>query len=194
MQMWWTGYALVAGALSLTAGASTAGPYDSQMKVFYETSIRPWADTPAVLAAVEAQNVQTAGYSQDDIDRLDKEWRDQIGAASAPLIDAVTGHPASDVLRNRLIEMRGAVTEIIVMDARGLNVATSSIPSDYWQGDEAKYQETFSRGPGALHLGDVEFDESSQKYQAQMSFPLLDPETGTPIGAMTVAVDAEEFM
>jgi hypothetical protein len=89
--------------------------------------------------------------------------------------------------------MGGAVTEIIVMDALGLNVATSGVPSDYWQGDEAKHQQTYGVGPDAVHFGDIEYDESSQKYQAQISFTLSDPDTNAPIGAMTVAVDAEEF-
>ncbi|SIO43701.1 hypothetical protein SAMN05444722_2143 [Rhodovulum sp. ES.010] len=186
--------ALVAGAFWSVAAAATAGPYDADMKTFFETSVRPWTGDPVVLNAVIAQNAKTAGHSQDDIDRLDREWRDQIGAASSPLIDRITGHPASEALRARLVDMRGAVTEIIVMDARGLNVATSSVPSDYWQGDEAKHRQTYGKGPNAIHLGEIEYDESSQKYQAQISFPLLDPETGTPIGAMTVAVDAEEFM
>ena len=86
------------------------------------------------------------------------------------------------------------ITEVIVMDAKGLNVAASGATSDYWQGDEAKYQETYPKGPGAVHFGEVEFDESSQTYQAQISITVTDPDTGRPIGAMTVGVDAEVLL
>jgi hypothetical protein len=80
------------------------------------------------------------------------------------------------------------------MDARGLNVAASTPTSDYWQGDEAKFTDTYSQGPGAIHVGDVEFDESTQSYQGQVSIVVVDPDTGNPIGAITVGLNAEALM
>ncbi|NDK37021.1 hypothetical protein [Rhodovulum sulfidophilum] len=183
--------ALLGGGYACVA---QAGEFDSQMRAFYEASVTFWSDAPQILDAVAAQNARTANMTQDDIDLLDRQWVAEIGAVSEPLIESVTRNPVSDFLREQLMALEGAVTEIIVMDARGLNVATSSVPSDYWQGDEAKYQKTFGVGPHGMHFGEVEFDESSMKYQAQISFTLVDPVSGRPIGAMTVAVDAEEFL
>ena len=40
---------------------------------------------------------------------------------------------------------------------------------------------------------EVELDESTQTYQAQLSFTLVDPATGAAIGAVTVGVNAETF-
>ena len=80
------------------------------------------------------------------------------------------------------------------MDAQGLNVAASSVTSDYWQGDEAKHQETYGKGAGAVHFSAIEFDESSQMYQAQISISLSDPDSGAVIGAMTIGVDADSLM
>ena len=45
-----------------------------------------------------------------------------------------------------------------------------------------------------MHHGEVAFDESSQAYQAQVSFTISDPKTGRPIGAMTVGLNAELLM
>ena len=87
----------------------------------------------------------------------------------------------------------GRITEIILMDSRGMNVAVSDITSDFWQGDEAKYQETYLVGADAVHVGEVELDESSQTYQAQVSFVVTDPQTGESIGAVTVGLNAAEF-
>jgi hypothetical protein len=85
----------------------------------------------------------------------------------------------------------GLFTEIFVTDSVGLNVAASDVTSDYWQGDEAKFTESFGAGPGAVHLGEIEFDESTQMYQSQVSVPVLDPESGAPIGAATFGVNVE---
>ncbi len=79
------------------------------------------------------------------------------------------------------------------MDALGLNVAASGVTSDYWQGDEDKYSKSYGAGPGAVFVDAIEFDESSQSYQGQVSFSLTDPVTGQMIGAVTVGLNAEAF-
>ena len=101
------------------------------------------------------------------------------------------GAPASA----RLVAARdgavGLFTEIFAMDDKGLNVAASDVTSDYWQGDEAKWKSTYAVGAGAVHISEVEFDESSQSYQAQVSVTVVDPDSGAPIGALTVGVNVE---
>ncbi|MEM9268058.1 MAG: hypothetical protein AAGA78_03855, partial [Pseudomonadota bacterium] len=81
------------------------------------------------------------------------------------------------------------VTEVFVMDNKGLNVGQSEITSDLWQGDEAKWQETFGEVQGTMHVSDVEFDESTGFYQTQVSMPALDPVTGEALGAITFGVN-----
>jgi hypothetical protein len=80
-----------------------------------------------------------------------------------------------------------------MMDARGLNVAASSVTSDYWQGDEEKFTATYPLGPDAVHISEVEFDESTQTFQAQVSLPVTDPATGAVIGAITIGVAADRL-
>jgi hypothetical protein len=70
-------------------------------------------------------------------------------------------------------------------------VAQSDITSDYWQGDEEKWAEVYPKGAGALHLSEVEQDESTQIYQSQISMPVVDPADGAVIGAVTVGVNVE---
>lgn len=99
----------------------------------------------------------------------------------------------SDFLKERVDAAGGVITEILVMDSRGLNVAVSTLTSDYWQGDEAKYTETYGKGPDAWHVSEIDYDESTQLYQAQVSLTLIDPATSTPIGAATIGLNAEAF-
>jgi hypothetical protein len=77
------------------------------------------------------------------------------------------------------------------MDNKGLNVGQSGITSDYWQGDEAKWQKTYGKGPDAILIDDVEFDESSQTFQSQVSLPVVDSISGEVIGAVTVGVNMD---
>ena len=46
------------------------------------------------------------------------------------------GNAASAYLKTVQDESMGKYAEIFAMDAKGLNVAQSTLTSDYWQGDE----------------------------------------------------------
>lgn len=183
-------FALALACLAAPAGATTV---EVQARQLLDDDLRAWAADPAVAAAIIAQNAANTGLDAAQIEALDQAWRAEIGQATQPTIAPVMTNAASDVLRARIAASGGRVTEAFVMDALGLNVATASATSDYWQGDEAKFSETYPKGAEAMHLGEVEFDESSQSYQMQISFTVTDPASGAPIGAMTVAVDAEQM-
>ncbi|TCP42457.1 hypothetical protein [Rhodovulum marinum] len=178
----------------LAASTAQAGEFDTQMAAYLDSSVRGWASDPIIIQAITAQNATTASFDQAQIDGLDTSWRAQVGSSDASLIEPVITGPVADFLRANMAAAGGKITEIILMDAKGLNVAASGVTSDYWQGDEAKHADTFGVGPDAVHFGDIEFDESSQRYQAQISFTITDPASGAPIGAMTVAVEGEAFM
>ena len=180
----------VAASLALLTTPVVAQDYEAAMRAFVAENVMTWINSPVLTGAIEAQNTETADLSASDIDALDKAWRAEVGTGSTPTITPVLSNAASDFLREQVDAAGGLITEAFVMDARGLNVAASDVTSDYWQGDEAKFTETFGKGAGAVHVGEVEFDESSQTYQGQISVVVSGP-GGEPIGAITVGLDAE---
>ena len=171
---------------------AAAGAIEDGMKTYVETEIRAKMADPMVIAAVTGANAGNASLSPNDILTLDGQWRAEVGKDST-LIKGVAENPTSAMLRDLVSASGGKVTEVIVMDAQGLNVAVSDITSDYWQGDEDKHSQTFAVGPTAVHVSEIEFDESSQTYQAQVSFTITDPATGLAIGAATIGLNAEAF-
>ena len=153
--------------------------------------VRSWLSDAQVVSAVNSQNMRHSGLTQGDVDRLDKQWRAETSSNSRDLIDAVLSNPLSGYLGNVKNEAAGLYTEIFVMDNKGLNVGQSDVTSDYWQGDEDKWKKTFLASSDAVFIDDVEFDESTQTFQAQLSLPVVDPATGEVIGAATVGVNVE---
>lgn len=176
------------------AGTVHANEYAPAMQSYLDTEIRSWAGSDQIVAAINAQNASTSGYDQSMIDQMDTQWRAEVGTSDTPTITPVLQSTVADFLRARVQDSGGRITEVFIMDAQGLNVAASSVTSDYWQGDEAKHAETYGRGADAVHLGDIEFDESTDSYQGQISLTIADPSTGQAIGAMTVGVDAASLM
>lgn len=179
--------ALLAGL----AAPALATDYQSSATQYVKDHVETWVEAPEILAAIRAQNEANAVLTQAQIDSLDAAWRAEIDAPNKPTITPILSNPTSDLLRSKMDESNGVIVEAFLMDNRGLNVATAGLTSDYWQGDEAKFTETFGKGAGAMQIGEVEFDESSQTYSVQVSFTIVDADTATPIGAMTVALNAE---
>lgn len=182
-----TAFALVCALPTL------ANELEPQMREFASANVAGWVENPVLIEAIRTQNTTSAGYSQADIDAMDQAWRAEVGTEGGATISPVMNNEASAFLREIVEEQGGVVTEIFIMDARGLNVAASDVTSDYWQGDEAKFTETYPKGAGAIHIGDVEFDESSQAYQGQISMTVVDPGSSEVLGAITVGVNAESF-
>lgn len=185
---------ILAVLAAFAAGPAAANEFGPAMQAYLDAEISSWSHASEIVDAIQSQNATNDGLVQADIDRLDAAWRAEIGTAATPTIDPVVQGAAADFLRSRVTASGGRITEIFIMDRHGLNVAASATTSDMWQGDEAKFTETYSVGSDAVHFSDVELDESTQRYQAQISLTIADPESGEPIGAMTVGIDAESLL
>ncbi len=177
--------------LILSATAAHSNEYTEQLENLAQSDLSSWVENADLVSAVRNQNASNADLSQEEIVALDNEWRSQVGAADTPMISEVLGRELSNILRDRKEQTEGLVTEVFVMDNRGLNVGQSDVTSDLWQGDEAKWSQSFGAGVDAIHIGEVELDESTQSYQSQISLAISDPETGNPIGAITFGIDLE---
>lgn len=153
--------------------------------------IRDWLANPVVEMSVTAHNRLYEGVEQAQIDELDKAWRAERESADQPLIAATLSSPLSTYLTQIQAASGGIFTEIFVMNAFGLNVGQSAITSDFWQGDEAKYQKTFLVSPTAVFVDEPEFNEKSKTWRTQVNLTLS--KDGKPIGAVTVEYNLSEL-
>jgi hypothetical protein len=148
-------------------------------------TLAAYGNDPVIVEAVKAENAK--GKTLDQIKGMDEKWKETAGVADymQALIDNETGQYLLKI-------MDGApyFAEIFVMDNQGANVAMTDKTSDYWQGDEAKFQKSFNNGAGAVFVDEVEFDDSTQTYLVQVSVPVIDG--GKAIGAITFGIDVEK--
>ncbi len=176
---------------ALPLAVATAADIEGPVKALVDSEVRGWISDPVVVDAVKAQNAENAGLSQADIDALDQQWRAETSASAKPLIDETLANALSGFLKTLKDGSKGLYTEIFVMDNKGLNVGQSDVTSDYWQGDEDKWAKTYPVGPDAMLIGEVEQDESTQRFQTQVSLSVVDPASGEAIGAVTIGIDVE---
>ncbi|MGF0537473.1 hypothetical protein ACQQ2Q_05715 [Agrobacterium sp. ES01] len=188
---------LSAAALLLQAGVATAETPAPDMKALMTpaviSKIRQWVDTDIVRISIEAQNKRLTKLDQAQIDQLDTQWKTERESSDKPLIAATLSNPLSIYLARMQGRSLGLYAEIFVMDQNGLNVGQSSITSDFWQGDEAKFQKTFDVSNDAIFLDDPEWDDEANIWRAQANFTLTDDTGAKKIGAVTVEMNLTEL-
>jgi hypothetical protein len=189
MRMKMTAFYL-ASALLLPGAALAEEAHVAPVTDFVNANVAPWIKDPIIIDAVKAQNAKHAALAQGDIDGLDKQWRAEVDGGEHKMIDEVVGNPVSKFLREKQEASNGVISEVFVMDAKGLNVGQSDVTSDYWQGDEDKFQKSFGAGPAGFFVDGVEKDESTQALQSQASITIVD-EAGAPIGAVTIGINLD---
>lgn len=179
---------VLAFACTFSTGALAADDFNADLADIAENTISTWVAAPVVLDALRVQNTRTAELSEEQILSMDATWRDQTVSGGA-LVDGLLSNPLSQHLKALKMEGQGRYSEIFISDARGLNVGQSDLTSDYWQGDEDKWQ--VPHATSDVHIGEVEFDESTQSYQSQVSVPIIEGDAF--LGVITVGINLEQL-
>ncbi|MDK2897450.1 MAG: hypothetical protein PWP04_1570 [Candidatus Atribacteria bacterium] len=154
---------------------------------FAQTNLVEWGKGPIIVAAVKLQNEE--GKTLEEIRELDERWISTPGIADfmKPFLENECAQHLSELGKSAPY-----FVETFVMDNQGALVATTNKTSDYWQGDEAKFIESYKAGKGEIYISPVEFDESTQAYLVQVSVPVT--EEDTTIGVITIGIDVDQFV
>lgn len=187
----------IAAILLMTTVAAHAEPPKPDAKALISPAVikevQGWLNTEIVQLSVKARNKNWKDLDQSRIDELDTSWRAEREADDQPLIAATMSSPLSIYLSRIQGRSLGLYAEIFVMDKHGLNVGQSSITSDFWQGDEDKFQKTYDVGNDALFIDEPEWDDEFKIWRSQASMTLMDKDGGGKIGAVTVEFNLTEL-
>ena len=148
------------------------------------TVLAKFGEDKGIVKAVKAQNKED--YSLSYIKDTDRVWRGILEGTIA-IQDNMMANDCANAAK-ALMSSHPYVTEIFVMDNKGANVCMTTKTGDFWQGDEAKFWNSFNGGIGAVFVDEVEEDEG--RMISQVSVPVMDK--GKAIGAMTIGVDVNE--
>jgi len=140
---------------------------------------------PSIVRAVENQN--SLAIPLADIKADDESWKNADKDSKA-LIRRITQNDIAKYFQRR-VENNPAIDEVFLTDNQGANVAAYPPTSDYWQGDEDKWTESYNNGNGVVYIGPLEFDESTQKTQVQISAPVI--ANNATIGVLVLGVSVD---
>lgn len=185
------GSALIGSAQQQANAQDVPSPAAIPQEIYKE--IEGYLANDIVVLSIKNQNEKYKNFSDAEVTKLDSIWRTELDSDRKPLISATLSNPLSAYLTRIQAHSLGKFIEIFVMDNRGLNVGQSNISSDYWQGDEAKWQETYLKGPGAVHLGEAEWKDEIKSSTQQVNLTITDPASGKAIGAATFELNLTEL-
>ncbi len=170
----------VAGLKSRLAGLVDQNQNASpKVKSFIKSKLIPAITNPDLVKAVKAQNA--SGLSMNQIKKIDTDWKEAEDELDIH-VKMMSG-PCADAVR-KLVKTLGAVGETFLMDNKGANICQNELTGDYWQGDEAKWKNSYSSGKGGIDIGVEKLDSSTNMVLQQVSLPISDSD-GKVIGAIT---------
>ena len=158
-----------------------------ELKAFSKTVLIPLCTNAVFVKAVKEQNAK--GTSLDEIKEIDKTWV----AAEEPLpihAEKMGNACAKEIMV--IVKKNKSIFETFVMDNQGANVGQNELTSDYWQGDEAKWKESFNGGKGGVHIDKAQLDQSTNVVDQKVALPIID-EKGKVIGAACYGLNPDKL-
>ncbi|MEK6587921.1 MAG: cache domain-containing protein, partial [Chloroflexota bacterium] len=151
------------------------------------------ARSVVIRSEIETQNAGYSGttdYILAEIRALDRSW--PTAPADDPLIVRVTV-PGTNPAAEKLVDFLAGFpdhSEIFITDRYGGTAAATGRLTDYYQADEAWWQEAWNGGIGATYLSQPTYDESAGLTAVLVAVPVTN-QAGQLIGVLrsTLAVD-----
>ncbi len=163
---------------------------EKQMLDRLSSSAKTLLNLPSLVEQVQISN--ESPLSESEIKKLDQLWIKESKQVEHPDGLTMLNLPLSKVFKKWQLQFRGVVTELILTDNQGKNIAISKLTSDYWQGDENKFTKTFKQSKD-FNFDSVTYDASTHHFQVQLSFPVLD-DNNSHIGVLILGVDVEKAL
>jgi len=171
---------LIAGALSANGGEKAP----AKVINLANTVLAKIGSDSVIVSAVKAENDKKKTI--ETIKEIDEKWINTVGIDD--FIDSIMSSACSQHL-NRIKQQVEFYEEIFVTDNQGANVGMTDKTSDYWQGDEAKFINSYKEGAGEIFISDVSFDDSTQSYLTQVSVPVMDGDKAIGVVVFGINVD-----
>ncbi len=175
----------------LTAVAATpvlADGHVTKVQKYLNEEVRAWLSSAELVKTVDQQNLNHLGLTAKDIDTLDQRWRQEKLRGTGDLMRSKLNNELSAFLRGVKAASGGIITEIFIMDNKGLNVAQTDPTGDYMQGDEAKWQKTYGKSGMAVFIDEVEEDGGMNVAQASLT---VTHDNGARVGAVTIGINVD---
>ena len=132
---------------------------------------------PAQVFVQEVAGQNGKNVSLEDIQKIDTQWKE--AEDELPIQAEIMSNACAQEIR-RIAKGMPILSETFVMDNQGANVGQNALTSDYWQGDEAKWKNSYKDARGGIDVGKRKLDKSTNVVDQKVSLPIISEPTGAP--------------
>lgn len=166
---------------ALTSVITQAKNITTPIKQFIIQHLLPISYDTLLAAEIINQNSRKIPLSKThDIDQTWINSEDELAIHQEKL-----SNPCAQQVK-RIVKNNLALVEVFVMDNQGAIVCMNNITSDYWQGDESKWKNSYERI--GVDIGPLRFDKSAYTNLQQISLPIFDSQDHA-VGAITFGIN-----
>ncbi len=122
---------------------------------------------------------------------IDRRWIEAVKSGTdTTIIREILQNNLSAFLTELANTSNAQITEIFVTSKNGYIIGMNQPTSDYQQSDEAPYQAIIQNAK-PNHISKIDFDASTEKFQIQVSSPILSEDKNEILGVLTIGFDAD---
>jgi len=164
---------------------------NDQIRVIAHELFRSLEAAVPIRAAIEAGPDIS---SLSEILNLDAQWRAMAPGHYSEMARIIASQEASIAMNRWQKNQESLVTEVMLTNSIGTLVAMSGLSSDFWQGDEAKFERHIRKDPSNLYISRVYYDESTSRFQVIVSKPVIAAGHWLPLGVLVIGLDVEKAL
>ncbi len=171
--------AQVAQRLALIVSQQVGSLRDLMLLTDLPALVQQQNDTRPVLTAAEFEQYMT---------RLEARWP-ELTVEDAAVREVLTNDVAALL---RTFQLRHPlVAELFVTDDTGRVTASTGKTTNYWQADEAWWQQAIQFAPGGVGMEGLHFDSSSAVFSLDVALPINagDATPSSPVGVLKAVLD-----
>lgn len=159
-------------------------------------SIRPWIQSSIVVGAIKRQNAKYTQLGTLQLEELDQRWRDELAVSFGrqDWVESLLASPLSQFLTEKQDQSLGLITQLLVMDNKGLSVGLSQPVDQFWHGEEAIWRNSYGAGLNQTYVSGMLRQKGRRYYEIQVSYSIADPATGKNVGAIAVGINVEKLI
>jgi ABC-type amino acid transport substrate-binding protein len=125
---------------------------------------------------------------------LDAQWQALAPQRYSEMARRVADQPASIAMEKWQQDRESLITEIMLTNSIGTLVAMSQLTSDFWQGDEAKFEYHIRSDTPSLFVSPIHYDASTARFQVTVSMPVIVEGQWLPAGVLAIGLDVEQAL
>ena len=151
------------------------------------------ASNAKVIQAVQMSNQQMAKATPKQLLQFERNWRAELKSHKGAMLEKITKSKLSQQLNRSLTATQNKLLNLIILNNKGIVIAASKPPQNYWQEHKAIWRKSFLGGASANYISRrSDIDKTTKQRYMAASLPILNKEKKV-IGVVAAKLNVKQL-